>query len=594
MIQFLTLDYLIDLTNNGISFKENSDNFTNQVSKNFSFPFNVRLDGPIAVKLGLVNIPNVRSYKKKIYGQLIIDNFFYEGYISVNGIEGNKAELTLFYGSESLSVFDKKLNQLPFPVVFATGGLPAFAKTQLSKSWPEATHNFIKVFREELSEKSNYKYFENFVNNYVDDGGVWSFPENTIDLIDGANVSVNRNVMVPMTYLMEVLRVGFKTEGLEMRGDFVNDDFNKKLLLVPQNFMEQYAVSQFDNYSFGTFTTQETINGKIINVYKKVHTPTNVGSFSIKFKVNMSNAVAQYFKLTIVQNGIILYEAFSENKQVLINETLDINIVNTNIFDDIEVELKVSYQEFSIANYNSFTYQYKEGQLNVFPSYYTLADYLPNITFRELINRIKNWLNLKFEYTTNAVYINYLENITDALVYNNKSHLEQVDPKRTLNNNNLFILKYETEEQEVLVNNEGQVYDKSDYLDQETVDLPIKIAPLTVTENFGAVTAVYPESESDIMLCLYDGLTASENLATSEINNRKLDIQHVFQNHWQKWLKYRSNSETYKFSFKLHISEQFNIQEGIVIFNKKHLIKSIGKKRTEENYWKVDIESETF
>lgn len=596
MIKFQTLTYELDLTDKGISFEEKSDYFSDGISKNFSLPFKTLLSGDIAEKLGLVNISNINTYKKKEFGNVIIDREFYPGYLSIDEIEGESVELTLFYGKEVLPVFDKKLIQLPFPVVIAEGGLGLFAKNQLNKSWPEATHNFIKIFRPKLKEETNYSFFDGFLNNFQlnTESGEWEFPINSIENIEGVNKAVNKNVMCPMPYLLEVLKVGFASEGLEMRGDFVNNPLNKKLVLIPKQFFQQYSVSQFSDYSFSTFSFQETIDGNTVNVYKRIHTPTDVGSFSLKMRINMSNAIAKYFHLTVKQHGIVLYEAVSKNKAVIINETLDINIVNTTVFHNIEVELKLSYQEGSISKYNNFKYEYKEGQLNIFPTTYSLADFLPNIKFRELVNRVKNWQNLRIDKTDNAVYINYLETITDDLIYKDKSHLEVPKPKRSTSKN-LFILKYEGKEQsEILVDKTGQIYDKTDFVASETEELFFNVNPLLIRENEGVVTGVYPEEDSDIMLTFYDGLIGNEPLAVDNINNVKLDVQHIYSNFWVSWLKFRANSETYKDSFTLPVTEDLNLKQGVFKYNKKHLIKSINKKRISEKFWEVDVESETF
>ena len=593
MIIFQTNDWQYDLTDRGISFNETSDYFSDQISKTVSFPFNVFLHEELAEKLGLVNIDNVVSYKSKIYGFLIIDRNFYDAYIVINEVSGNKAELTLFYGKETLKVFDKKLSDLPFPVVNAVDGLPAFAKNQITKAWPEATHNFVKVFRPELKQSANYEYFDKFLNNYVNNAGTWNFPVNTIDVIDGQNVSVNRNVMVPMPYLMEILRVGFATEGLQLKGDFVNDAVNQKIVVLPKKYFEQLSVTQFENYSFSTRNFQTTIDGKTINVYQHVHTPTNEGSFTLKVKLNFSDVQAKYFKLTVKQAGVTLYEAFSQNNTVIIDKTVDINIVNTNVFSNIEVELHLTAIDGSIANYNSFVYEYKEGKLNVFPNVYTLANFMPDMVFRELINRIKSWQNLKFDYTTNAVYINYLENLPETLIYHDKKHLQIESPTRLLNQHNLFKITYPNKET-VLVNKNGQTYSDAEFIDAEIEIMEMKVLPLAVNSNEDCVTAVYPEDEEDLMFVLYNGTVAGEPLAASHINNRKIDLQTIFIEKWRKWLKFRANAEVYKDSFFLHVTEDLNITEGIFKENKNHLITSTRKKRVNEEYWKVDMETETF
>lgn len=592
MIKFQTNTWQWDLSNLGLTFNEESDYFSDKISKSYSFPANIELTDDVAIKLGLVNQNNISSYTNKIYGYLIIDRNFYDAYISINNISGNKAEITFYYGKETLKVFDKKLNLLPFGVTVTGSDLPTFAKAQISKSWPEATHNFPKIFRDDIKQKSGYELFERFVNNYVDNSP-WEFPVNSIDVIDGTLTTVNRNVMQPCPYLLEIFKTIFKTEGLEVRGEFVNNAIIKTMVMVPKLYFEKFSVTQFEDYSFDFYTRQETLNGKTVNVYEHTHTPLSEGSYSLKMNVNFSNAQASYFSLKVTQNFVTLFEATSTNKQVDINETLDINIVNTTVFDDIKVELKLYAQDNSIASFNNFSYQFKEGLLNVFPETYTIADFMPDITVREFINRIKTWLNLKFDYTQNAVYISFLDNSLENLTYDDKSHLEQVDPSRTLITNNLFKLTY-PDKQEVLFSKDGQIYTTTDFVDEETETIDIKVLPLEVNENYNSVTAVYPKEDEDLMFCLYNGLVGSEPLAVDKVNNQSLTLQEISTWLWKKWLKFRANSETYKDTFYMHVSETLDIKKGLFKYNKKHLIKSIRSRRVDEEHWKVDVETETL
>lgn len=594
MILFQTEKHEIDFSNLPVTFNEKSNYFSDSISKSYSYPFNVKLNEDIIEKLQMVIVNNIVKYETKIFGNLIIDRVFYSNaYISINDVQGENAELTLFYGSETLKVFDKNLVQLPFPVVFAQNGLQAFASSQITKQWPEATHNFPKVFRPKIKDEPNYENFNLFLNNYQTNGQTFSFLENSIEVIDNEEVLFNRNVMCPFPYLLEVLKTIFATEGLSISGDFVNDDFNKKILLVPKQYMEQYAQTDFLNYSFANFNTQETIDGKTVNVYTQIHTPTSEGSYSLDMRLNLSNTMAQYFSLTVTQGGVELYAATSQNKEVNIEHTLDINIVDTQVFEDITVQLKINYQEVSIAAFNSFTYQFQEGQVNVFPVIYNLANFMPDLKVREFINRIKSTFNLKFDYTNTTVAINYLDNELERLIFEDHSHLQQVDPKRITNENNLFKLSYPDKE-EILIDKNGQTYTDTDFTDGETEPIKIRVLPLKVKEKYGHVTAIYPEDEEDIMLCLYDGLTAGYNHAVDNINNQTLSLQDVYNSKWKQWLKFRANSETVKDSFYMPISETINIQKGSFKYNKNHLIKTIQRKRVNNQWWKVEVESETL
>jgi len=595
MILFQTTIWQLDLSNLPITLNESNDWFTDTQTKSYSYPFNLQITDAIADKLELVTINNITNYKNKIYGTLIIDNEYYNAYLTINEVVGTRLEVTLFYGTETLEVFDKKLSALPFPNIFAVGGLRAYAKNLITQSWPEATHNFPMVFREAIKNESNFENFNLFLNHYYNNNGTYEFKDNFVsDLGGGEEMVSNRNVMCPFPYLLEVLKLAFKSEGKTIAGDFVNDDFNKKILLVPQNYMEQYSETQLLNYSFSNFTSQEVLTDKILNVYTQIHTPLQEGAYSLDIRINMSNVVAQYFSLTVTQAGVELYSAFSENREVIIEKTLDITIVDTNVFENIEVQLKLQYQDINISEYNSFKYQYNEGQLNIFPEIYNLANFMPDLTFREFTNRIKTAFNLKFDYTDTIVYINYLDNEFDRLTFTNHSHLQQPDVKRTLSKNNLFKLQHPNGD-EIMVNNSGQIYSDADYTDAETEKIEIKVLPLKVKEKYSFVTAIYPEDdEEDIMLCLYNGLVGNIPFAANTVNNKSLELQDIYKRLYKNWLRFRANSETYNDSFYISIHDELNIKKGSFKYNKNHIVKSIERKRISEQWWKCDVESETL
>lgn len=595
MIKFQTLTSEIDLTNIGITFNEKSNYFSDKITKSYSFPFKVQMHEQIAIDLGIVDLPNVKRYKQKIYGTLIKDLKFYKAYISINNVVGETAELTIFYGDETLKVFDLKLHQLPFPVIDSGGDLLLHATGILDMHWPQTSHNFPKIYRPQIKEKDSYEYFDRFVNNYVYDENTstWSFPTNSIDLIDGEDKIVNRNVMCPCIYLLEIVKMIFAYEGLEARGDFMNNDFMSKIIYIPKTFMQHYSISDFESYSFSTFTSQINEEGVLKNIYEKTHTPTNAGTYVLNINIAMSSIIAQYFSLTIEQDNNILFEANSHNATVNIDEQIEINVADTQQFEPIIVRLKLKYQATSIVNFNSFVYEFKEGQLNQFPSVYTLSKYVPDMKVREFLNKIKNWLNLKFEYNENSVYINFLDDLPERLFFRDKSHLQQVNPKRSLNKNNLFVMTYPSGD-EVIISKNGQIFNKDDYTDDEITALEIDVLPLKVFENSGSFTANYPDEDQDLMFALYHETVEGENVCVDNINGHSLKLIDVYLQQWRNWLSFRTKSESWSDKFIMHFKEQLSIDEGIFKYNKKSIIKETRFKRINTQEYEVTVESETF
>jgi hypothetical protein len=596
MIVFKTDIWSWDLTHYKLTFKEESPFFAEKITKNYSFPITVELNEDTAYKLGLVHLEGITDYKNKIYGTLIIDNEFFESYIAINSIVGKTAEITFFYGKETLAVFDRQLADLPFLLQTTNGfNLAAHAKDLLDSSWPDVSHQFISVWREDVASKKNFNAFDGWINQmeYNDALQTWLFVINEEDTIDGETVAVNRNVMAPMPYLLEILKVAFKTEGLELRGEIVDSDFFKKLLLVPKNFMEKYAVTEYLNYSFSTYSFQESYFPAPLNVYQQVHTPQNQGAYSLKMQIDLNSALAQVFILEVTQNGETIYNVETQNQQVSINETLQITVDATTVLEDIIVTLKLIQQPNSIAQYNNFTFEYTETQLNIFPEIYSLKDFMPDLSFRKFFNRIKTWANLDVIYTENAVYLNFLENTLQKFLFKDRSHLEEPRPERTFNSNNLFKLSYPDGDQ-IMVNKDGQTFDDSDVVSDEITEVDFELQPLKVEENFGKLTATYPEDDEDIMLLIYDGTTNGQNLAKNHINNRTMSLQDVYKWQHEKWLQFRANSETVKDTFLMHYTEAINLREGEYKYNTKRLIVAIKKQRITNEWYEVELTAETF
>lgn len=593
MIVFQTTSWKLDLSNLPITFNEKSNYFSDKQSKSFSFPFEIKLTEDNAAKLGMLTVDNVTNYNKKIYGTLVLDTLFYSAYLAINNKVGNKIEVTLFYGQETMQVYDTKLKALPFSKTFAPTGLRDFAKAQITKSWPEASHNFPMIFRDEIKNKSGYEYFNFFLNHFYNNNGTFEFKDNFIQDIDGEDVVFNRNVMVPCTYVLEVLKVAFASEQRTIAGDFVDDDISKAMVLVPQNYMEQFAQSQFVNYSFSFFSTQEIKDERVLNVYTRLHTPLQEGGYTLNIRLNFSKVQAQYFYFSVTQGNTVLFSATSTNRDVVIEKTLDINIVDTNVFEDIKVELKLPYQEASIDNFNAIKFEFNEGRLNVFPDIYNIANYLPDMSFRDFTNKLKTMLNLKFTDTGSVVYIDYLNNELERLSYKDHTHLQHPEPPIGFNQSNLFKLQYPTGE-ELLVNKTGQIYSDRDYTDAETKTIKIEALPLKIKERYGIVTGIYPDDATDIMIMLYNGPTANLPLGTDVLNTKSITLQNIYDRLWKNWLRFRANSEVYKDSFYLSIHDNLKITQGSYRYNKLHVLKSIERTRVNEQWWKVDVESETL
>src|SRR5690606_24608010 len=155
MIYFQSKEYRIDLGSYKITFIESSNRFTNNLQKSYSLPLNISFDDIVIEKLGLPDIDNITTYLSSDKGILYMDDRYFTATLILGDISRKTIEITIYYGDETLPVYDINLRDLPWPVI-VNADFSSFAKSMLNKSWPEVTHNWPTVFRKEISGEGNY------------------------------------------------------------------------------------------------------------------------------------------------------------------------------------------------------------------------------------------------------------------------------------------------------------------------------------------------------------------------------------------------------------------------------------------------------
>ncbi len=592
MIYFQALnEWKWDLTGYGLTFNEESDIFFNESKKNYSFPLNVEFDEETTANLGLVVIENITRYRIKVRGYLYVDDQFFDAYLLINEIQGLKAELQFFYGSEVLAVFDKKLSSLPWPIIDVDNDFKAHVASQINKAYPEVSHNFPMVYRPQITQVQNYEKFEGFVNNHGSNG----LFENYDVAIEEETTVYNINVVSPMPYLLEILRMGFATEGKEIRGDMINHPALRRLVVVPKKYLENYSnTASRVFFQFNYPTSQETINNSTVNVYTKVIVPGSAGYYHLDMTINLPAGLATIFDLQVSYGDEELYRATIESQAVEIDETVNFEVKDSESFADLKVLLRLSEQQNTIQGINRFAFYRDGGEVNVYPNQYDLSDFVPDMKFRTFFNRVKKWLGLDVEFLENAVYLNFLNNSMLNRNFEDHSSLQDPDKKRSLSKNNLFKIKYSTG-QKLMVAGTGIVYSDDEFNESETEDIDFEIRPIKIGENKSRITGVYPDEEpNDLLVGIYNSPTNNRPLLNSNWEGADFSLSYMYKVFHKVFLLFRANSEEYKDSFYSHFAMKFNLRNGIFKYNKKHLIKKIRRRRVSEGFWKIDQESETF
>ncbi len=593
MMVFQSNKFSIDLSSFGITLNEENDIFTDSINKSYSLPFTISADAEILEKLDLPTLENIINVNSSVKGKIILPNKYYEATLFLGEVFKKNIEAKITFGDEDLPIYAVKLKDLPWPAQLA-GNLTEFAKTVASKSWPSTAYNFPMVYDPSISKNGGYDAFLGFVNNYKDG----SYIENYVDNSGEEDVYVNQNVLAPFPYLLEILRFGYKTAGKKAVGEIFQHEDLKKAVYIPKNFLEKMNGSQYLSFSFATRSSVIEIFGKLFNVYRQELTPENVGVFEVSIKLNFDPVLADQFRLWICRKNALsseltyLQEFQSAHNRVQLDEKHPVEVTADDLLDPIVILMYLPYTDRDISDLNNFEIEFADGQLNVFPTNFTLSDFVPEMTFGEYVNLLKNWWNFEINMQERAVVINFVESNMLNKPIRDHEHLETNGKKRTSNNNRFYKLSYD-KSGEVFYTKDGQIFSDLDKEGLDVIEIKMDCQNAVVEMNKGILTAVAREERSSLDFCLYDGF--QNNLPVCPISLApKLSIQQVFANWWQNWLRFRVNSYSFKDSFDCSPNEIIDIKELSRKYNELHIIKKLNRKIKSEKIMQVDVESETF
>ncbi|WP_233898364.1 hypothetical protein [Tenacibaculum piscium] len=593
MIEFLSRtpkSFRLDLTEVNITFIEENPMFFNYLVKKYTWPFTKELDNETTAIFDFLDLDNAIKYATKFYGTLIIDNEFNEAYLEMSQLNNGKIEGSIYYGKETNVLFSKKLSTLPFKLI-STDHLFVHAKEIISKSYPKVGYNFPMVIDLEKKENSNYEYFEGIINNFEDG----NFKTNNSEVIEGENVIKNRNLIVPMPYLMEVLKVGFASDNTIMNGSFVSDTVNNKILIYTDKILEKFYSGIPDTFKFTTVS--ELWNNNYISAnHFETYSVTEKGTYSINILMSLPDDI-QVLEFKVVYGGQIIYTSKLNN----FNKKLIIN--SEDVDGSKSVQFHLSLQKYStdgsvaigdISAYNNISFNLTDGELNTFPNNFSLSELMPDITFGAFLNKVINWFNLEVTFDKNVVNINYIEQKFLGTNLKDERHLEPVNVSRVFNQNKLYELTDKTKA--LYISSSGLEADSTNYKKEDITSIDVGFKKMRRTSLNGVFTATKTKEEDGFSFVLFDGLQNGMPVTVDEIDGRNFSLEENYKRNWRKWLQFRLNSETYKDKFPAHSLEQFNVGDGRFKYNKKHLYKSIKKQRMffPKNYWMLDVESETM
>lgn len=577
MIVFYSDDNAFDFSHLKIKFVEENSIFSNNLFSKYTLPFQIPPDSEILASLGNLGINNISDYSVKLEGKLFVDTQFYESYLILES-KKTMIEGTLFYGQETLSFLENKLSEFPFPTI-TTEVLTNHAKDVITKGYPEVGYNFPMVFDDNQKESSGYSSFEGTVNKYV----ASDFVTNTTDGPTGD--ALNKNIMVPFPYILEILKHCFASAGFDITGTFVNDPRSRFLLLDVKKHLEYLESLNEESYNLINSTSQTIVNDVTINEYKKTHNISTIGTYHLQISMSLPfDFEVESFEVYEDSKLIFFTNSNSFSKELIFNKTDD------SFLTDIDVVLKIKEVNVNIESYNNFRFFLKESnKVNTFKDDFSLNEVLPDISFGDFLLKLKNWLNLKIDISSNFVSLDYVEQHVSSLDFIDFSEYEIKHPKIDFNQNNVFEIS--EAEEKLIINAQGLNQNRSKGVRNEDL-IPLELPAKTYkVENREGVTTQLRDSDSEFGILIYTGLDAnSKPTCTNNIDGFNYSLQSVYNEFWKKWLHFRTNSEEYKETYTANVFHSINIDKGVYKYNKKFLVKKITKTRISKDNYSVETE----
>lgn len=569
----------LNLTNLKITFIEENALFYDAFFRNYTPPFSLPMDDETSIKLGLIDDENRSDYTIKYEGDIFKDNRFSPGYLIIEVLEDG-VEATLSFGKMTIPLMDTPLSSLPFPIIKSI--YSAIVNNGNDKVYPDVSHCFPMIFDDKFAEETNYEAFEGIVNNF--NGS--SFVTNYID--GGTGDVINKNIIVPFPFLMEILKVGFASANMQMIGEFTNVKANNHIIIDPKKHLEKFSSNTFENYQFSQ-TKDEYLDGNTtIFEYEKTHFINTIGSFSLKAFLNFPPEVVVR-DLVISKDGVELFSKSGNS----VDETITINKEAISPTEEIKINLKIEATPVNVDLYNNFVFEKSEGKLNVFKSTFSLAEFMPDMTFGQLLTKVKNNQNLKVVLSNAYVRMDYVENVFTQVDFKDETAFEMKKPKRVPNKNKLYKLQY-SEDNFLLINKDGLTSSTATYRDEDIITIDMQLQLLPIENREGIFSAVRTEKELFTIL-LYGGTDLNGYpVVVEKVEGLTFKLPEVYDMRWKNWLNFRTNSETVTDKFTAHSLEEFLVNEGRFKYNKKHIYKTIKRIRESEDDWKYEIESETL
>lgn len=601
-----------DLSNVNFTIEESNSRVSDKMFTKFTLPFDFIADEEYIRMFGDYISNESNNLKNKIPGFLQIDNRLHEAVKFIQGGQGFRVTEQIDFGLEDIPNFKKKLADLPLES-FTVPDIHLYAKEIAGKTWPETNFNFPRVYSKKYApDQEMWNAYDGYYNDLKTDG-----TEMRRNYTDSTGNIFNINIIHPMPHIIYLLEKGFEDAGYQLEGDILTDPvLQKKWVFSGTEYFTK--INQFSNEKVirsNEASSSEWEYNPVAGSYLQSRYETQEAMpFQDKvyvngfFRAKVNPGTVLKFKICLNGNEIWSHEeTFYSVGDVKKPFSLEINVNNANISFFVEgslYSLNESYEVISyelksnsIINTTNETQNYDNSMVNN-ENKVDLKKAVPEMTFGELFNIIKNWFNYDLDIIEKRAIMNRIaaveiEDVRDL------EEFEVPSPKRTFLNDRSFLLKFseldgDNKKDSLFYDSAGSLLNGAENDETNVIEINGYVMPVKLPKENGHNTAiVQKDSTNTLALVDYDGLKNGQNNANAASD---CDFPALFETHWKPFLRLRLNPQEFNWRSILNAEyfSNFNIKNYIYAYNNVHIIKSWSKEKISENIYGVEFFTETI
>ncbi len=594
--KFTTQEFELDLSELDISIDEESPRFKDNLSTKFTFPFEFNIDAHLTGKMSDYSSIQALQINKKYEGKLTLDGRIKDAELVILSSAGKVIRAQIDLGFDDFPNANKKLRDLPLGVVTSTSAMHEEANAVIGKTYPEVNYNFPMVHTDSYKGDAIFADFLGAYNHRKDG----DFVNNEARVEE--NFYSNKNIVVPMPYLLHVLKTGIEDAGFTLHGDIMKLEQLQKMIVVPSKKLQLFDRPESVEWLVGEESMGDSA-GKWFWWYKSDQPIHLKGKFKIKGEIvpdigEFNNRYLKSYFPKIYLNDTLLWDRYSDRERY-IDFVFETPLHQDNVlkFMCVTSPLKFgNHAEFKIIPLELWDEDGNPKKSLANLEKYDLAEGLPDIDFITLITAVKNLYNLDWDIRNGTeVWMNFIDSAFEDTHLVDISEFEVTDPERIYNADSSYLLQYKEVESEeyqykkVFIDIDGMKTENFKEV-EGTQKTEINALPLPMlTQNNLRTAYQFVNNESLVQIVLYDGLKDGKNTTNDASELINLD-QHILKYH-KRWIDFLIRTTDLKWTFFANKNHWRNINSlnTLYAYKRKHWIKEISKRSVNHRTYEITL-----